>query len=439
LTFVRGTVVSAVNPDSKAARASGVADRIGRTLRSPSTRLAAFAGLLTYLCYAYAHDSWTNPALIGVAVFFAVFMPTYTRLSNKAELWGNNRFGFITAGRLARFVPQFAFNLAVFAVMLWGGGMSRNGVASVGGIAGAALITTLASQGLQYLGSYLLARGIGDINRNVLAGLCINTALTALGTAGLPYGREGFLLLGFGLGGALLTIGILSDLRSILAPKGGIGLYFGTFNPFHVSHLAIIRRAMAERGLDRVIIHPTLIPRIHVDAFRKGEIRIGRIENGFQVYEKTDKADVNVDYFPTGRVFLPPETRHALIEIAVAEADLGDRVEVLFLRETYDRSGFPGVIAEIRKRHPSVRLHTLHGTDFGGMWVRFICDNCGWIYPWCILRRDNISATAIRAGATGMTSPAVTDMLAQISRNLPEVTAGGRRFRNDNGVLTESV
>ena len=37
-----------------------------------------------------------------------------------------------------------------------------------------------------------------------------------------------------------------------------------------------------------------------LDAFRKGEIRVGRLENGFQIYEKTDKADVAVDYFPTG-------------------------------------------------------------------------------------------------------------------------------------------
>ncbi len=36
-----------------------------------------------------------------------------------------------------------------------------------------------------------------------------------------------------------------------------------------------------------------------------------------------------------------------------------------------------------------------------------------------------------------MTPPVVTDVLAQISQNLPTVTAGGRRFRNDNGVLTE--
>jgi hypothetical protein len=71
------------------------------------------------------------------------------------------------------------------------------------------------------------------------------------------------------------------------------------------------------------------------------------------------------------------------------------------------------------------------------MLVRQICDECGWIYPWCILRRDKISATAIRRGAKGMTPPIVTDVLAQISLNLPIVSAGRRQFRNDKGVLTE--
>jgi hypothetical protein len=36
-----------------------------------------------------------------------------------------------------------------------------------------------------------------------------------------------------------------------------------------------------------------------------------------------------------------------------------------------------------------------------------------------------------------MTATVVADVLEQLSQNLPVVTAGGRRFRNDNGVLTE--
>lgn len=431
--------MAAIGSDGKTTAFPGLADTIGRYVRSTSTRTAAFVGLLTYLSYAYAHGSWANPALIGVSLFTGVFLPTYAKLSNKAELWAQNRFGFVTAGRFGRFAPQYAFNLAVFWVLLWGGALNRVGMASVGGFAGAALVTSLASQGSQYLGLFLFQRGYGDANRNVLIGVSINLVLAALGTAGIAGAREAFLIVGFLLGAVLFSVGLLSDLRSIFAPKGGIGIFFGTFNPFHNTHVEMVRRAIEERGLDMVIIHPTLVPRLHADAFRKGQLRVARLENGFQIYEKTDKADVNVDYFPTGRQFLPPETRKALIELALAEKGMGNRVEVAFYRETYNRHGFLGVIREIKKRHPGVRLHALHGTDIGGMQVRQICDESGWIYPWRILRRDKVSATAIRRGATGMTSDVVNDVLAQLTKNLPEVTAGGRRFRNDNGVLTEGV
>jgi hypothetical protein len=431
--------VAATGSDGKMTGLSAYTGKFLRYVRSPSTRIAAFGGLMMYVSYAYAHGSWANPALIGVSVFSGVFLPSYSKLSNKAELWANNQFGFVTAGKLGRFLPQLAFNLAVIWLCYVGGAFNLAGIASVGGWAGAAVLTTLASQGTQYLGGYLVARGIGDANRNTIVSIVFNMALAGLGTAGVPGAREGFLILGFGLGFLFFGIGLLSDLRSVMAPKGGVGFFFGTFNPFHNSHLMILRRALEERQLDHIIIHPTLIPRLHADAFRKGEIRVGRLDDGFQIYEKTDKADSNVDYFPTGNKFLPPETRKALIELALKEAGLSNRVEVAYYPEVYNTKGFQGVIGEIKRRYPGARLHTLHGTDFGGMLVRQISDECGWIYPWRILRRDEVSATAIRKGAKGMTSPAVSDALSQISRNLPMVTAGGRRFRNDNGVLTEGA
>ena len=431
--------MTAIGSGRKTPTLSAVGDGVRRWLRSSSTRTAAFVGLLSYLSYAYAHGSWANPALIGVSVFVGVFLPSYAKLSNKAELWANNRFGFVTCGRLGRFIPQYAFNLAVFWIMEWGGALNRDGIASVGGVGSAALITTLASQGAQYVGLYLFQRGIGDANRNVLIAVSVNLVLAALGTAGVPGAREAFLISGFVFGVVFFGIGLLSDIRSVAAPKGGIGLYFGTFNPFHNTHLAIVKAAIEDRRLDKVIIHPTLIPRVYLDAFRKGEIRVARLEQGFQIYEKTEKADVNVDYFPGGRQFLPPETRQVLIELAVAEAGLGDKVEVAFYRDVYNKKGFQGVIAEVKRRHPGVRLHGLHGTDYGGMTVRNIYDECGWIYPWRILRRDSVSATAIRRGAKGMTSAVVTDVLGQLTANLPVVTAGGRRFRNDSGVLTEGT
>lgn len=428
--------MSAVEADRKAA-ASEFFDKARRYLRSPSTRWAAFVGLLTYASYAYAHNSWANYSLIGVSLFIGVFLPSYARLSNSAELWTNNRFGFVSIGRLGRFFPQFAFNLAIFGITLWGGALNRDGVASVGGIAVAALVTTIASQGAQYVGLYLAQRGVGDPTRNVQLGLSVNLVLTALGTAGVPVAREIFLLGGTALGALVYTIGILSDIRSKLAPKRGVGMMFGTFNPFHNTHLDMVHRALKERNLSKVVIHPTLIPRIHVDAFAKGEIEVARIQDGYQMYERTAKADMNVDYFPSGKQFLAPETRRTLIELAVAEAGLKDKVEVAYYPDVYARRGFQGVIAEIKRAHRGQPLHIIHGTDHGGMTVRQICDECGWIYPWRIMRRDKVSATAIRRGAKGMTSAVVTEVLEQLAANREWIEAGGRRFHNVNGVLSE--
>ena len=193
--------MAAIGSDGKSTTDGVRAGQISRYLRSPSTRMAAFGGLLTYLSYAYAHGSWANPVLICVSIFVGVFLPSYAKLSNKAELWANNQFGFVTAGRLGRFIPQLAFNLVMFWLMLWGGALNQLGMASVGGIAGAALVTTLASQGTQYLGGYLVARGFGDANRNTLVGILINVTLAGLGTAGMPGAREAFLVTGFLLGG----------------------------------------------------------------------------------------------------------------------------------------------------------------------------------------------------------------------------------------------
>ena len=130
--------MAANDSDGKATPLSDFTDKFSRYVRSPSTRWAAFGGLLTYVSYAYAHGSWANPTLIAVSVFIGTFLPSYSKLSNKAELWANNRFGFVTAGKFGRFLPQLAFNLAVFWACVWGGAFNLKGIASVGGFAGAA-------------------------------------------------------------------------------------------------------------------------------------------------------------------------------------------------------------------------------------------------------------------------------------------------------------
>ena len=419
--------MAAIGSESNMSALPGLADMFGRYVRSTSTRTAAFVGLLTYASYAYAHGSWTNPALIGVSLFTGLFLPTYAKLSNKAELWAQNQFGFVTAGRLGRFVPQYAFNRAVFWVFY---GVPSTGGRGVGGrVRGSPLVTSLASQGSQYLGLFLFQRGIGDANRNVLPASRSTCCWRRSARPAFPRARGA----DRGLRARLRPVrrGLLSDIRFGVAPKGGIRLFFGTFNPSTIP-IDIVRRAS---GAGPSGDHPSDLDTAHSCRCLPPAGSCASGENGFQIYE--DREGRRQRRLLPRRTQFPPPERAGADRLAVAEAGLGNRVEVAFYPDVYNAKGFRGVIGEVRKQYPGVRLHALHGTDFGGMTVRQICDECGWIYPWRILRRDKVSATAIRRGAKGMTSGVVTDVLGQLTANRPEVTAGGRRFRNDNGVLTE--
>ena len=392
-------------------------------------------GALMYVSYAAGFDAWSNPALIGVTLFVGVALPSYSRFSNRCEQRANNAFALVTVGRLARFAPQLAFNLVAFGMFVLGGVVTDAGLAGVGGLLGAAAITTGASQGAQYVAIFLFNRNVGDLNRNVMVALSLNIVVTALAIVGFEFVRWVFLVGGIALGVLVFGSGLLSDMRAYLYPRRGVGVFFGTFNPFHKTHVKLVRDALEKRGLSKVVIHPTVIPRAHRIWRERGEICVARVEDGLQIYEKTPKADPYVDYFPTGNRFYAPESRRYMIELAIAEAGLADRVEVSFMPETYARFGFHGVLREIRRANPNTPIHGIHGSDVGGMMVRAILDECGWVYPMPFLRRDGVSATAIRAGAADMTGSSITKALNFLSRGSGEIAINGRKFRNEQGVL----
>ena len=104
-------------------------------------------------------------------------------------------------------------------------------------------------------------------------------------------------------------------------------------------------------------------------------------------------------------------------------------------RETTLKHDCPELLARIRQDHPGKALHGIHGSDFGGMLVRAILDECGWIYPLAVRRRDGVSATAIRAGARDMTSQAVGLVLDQLNDGKAVISVARRRYRNDSGIL----
>jgi len=371
-------------------------------------------GFVFYICYALARDVWTNPLLIAVSLFIGMNIPQYSRLSSRIEEYLQLVSATVTLGRLGRFAFQMAFNTVVYALFLGGGVVTPVGIDALGGVLGAAAITTLASQGFQYAGQTAARFGHGQPDWNVLVGLSANVFLAAMALAGFPGARTIFLLSAIGFGALVFSLGIASDIRAAVYPTGGIAVFFGTFNPFHVSHLELVRRAFEERKVRKVIVHPTIVPKFHADAIARGEITVERIEQGLQVYERTAKGDPLINYFPTGNRFYCPEDRVRMIRLAIEDAGLVGKVEVAFMPELYRESGFRGVFREIARRHPGQHIHGIHGSDIGGMMVRTIMDESGWHYPLSVRREDNVSATAIRGGAKGMTSPSVTEALAEL-------------------------
>jgi nicotinic acid mononucleotide adenylyltransferase len=392
---------------------------------SPSVQLGLSIGLLMYVCYGWAYEAFGNGSLIALCSFVAVFIPYYSKLSNRVEEYLNLRTAIVTLGRVGRFIPQFGFNYIVFRVFIDGHVVPVANVEALGGVAGVALLTTLASQGMQYIAVAFANRERGDKNRNVLIALSTNIVVTAIATLGHDWVKSVFLVGGLTFGSFFFAIGLLSDLRGRFFRRGGVGIFFGTFNPIHTTHLALIRDAIASRRLDKVYIHSTVIPKLHAQALEREEIRIARHEHGMRVYEKTARADVHLNYFPTGSRFYEYETRLAMMRVAIEEAGLGGKVEVLSLPEAYARGGFYSILAHIKVLASGRPIHGIHGSDLGGMWVRGIYDEAGWIYPYPVVRRDKVSATAIRNGCAGMTTDTVQAMIESLRNTAPGLSRQG--------------
>lgn len=388
--------------------------KLPRHLTSPSVQLGISIGVLMYASYGLAHAAFANSVLIVLCAFIGLFIPYYSKLSNKLEEVINLRTALVSLGRLGRFIPQLAFNIGVFIALVEGGVFPPGNLSDLGGVPGIALLTTCASQGMQYIALALANREIGDRNRNVLIALSANIVVTSLATLGLPWLKMAFMGFGLAFGVALFAIGLLSDLRGKLPKRGGVGVFFGTFNPIHRTHLALIRDAIESRGLEKVYLHSTIVPKLHAQALERGEIRIGRYEHGMRVYEKTRRADVHLNYFPTGSRFYEYETREAMMRVAIEEAGLQGQVEVLSLPEAYADGGFYAVLKHIKGLAQGAPIHGIHGSDLGGMWVRGIYDETGWLYPYPVVRRDKVSATAIRNGAKGQTTQTVQSMIESL-------------------------
>jgi hypothetical protein len=391
--------------------------------RRNSRVYATLAAILPILFVWRHHTPRLETALassIGIIVC-ASLLPAYAAWIIRVENSINLRIGRVTPSRLAR----FALNVPlVFAVSILVSSATVSPMPNFQTF----LLTVAASTGMHALATRLAYRGHGERTSNLILAFAMSLWLVAascVAETAAPYLAAPCAMIFV----ADWIVGALADIRSYWYPRRGIGVFFGSFNPVHNTHLRIIRDALERRRLEKVYIHCTTVPKLHRQALAAGEIEMSR-EGGMRVYKTTTLADPVKNYFPTGNRFYDYELRHELLTVSLIDAGLAQRAEVLDQPDIYERDGFIGVLREIKRQHPDKPIHGLHGSDTGGMWVRQLFEDGGWIYPYAVVRSDQVSATAIRNGATGLTSKTVEQFLAAARAEGDFVFASGYRFKH---------
>ena len=380
-----------------------------KMLKSFYTKLSLVMALVMYFSYAIPTNGFKNGYLIFVAVFVFFFLPYFTKISEIVESFAFLKTASAFAGKMARFLWQYLFNLFAITMLIKGDIVQMDRLDRVGGVFGAIALLSFASQGLQYIMMALANRNIGNMYLNITLALSINMCLGAIASLGYENVQVFYVIFGIIMGciGALYSL--YTDILGALPLKGGVGVFCGTFNPVHVTHMKILKNFIEKRGLEKVYLHSTVVPKLHQIFLEDGVIRIKEKKDGMRFYERTEKADFHINYFATGNAFYEAENRYAMLKAAVKDAGLEDKVEILFMPEVYEQKGFYGIIDYVKEHNKGKRIYGLHGSDGGGKMVRAIYDE-KFIIPNVIRRTDNVSATAIRNGAKGMTAPTVDEI-----------------------------
>ena len=391
-------------------------------LRRKSQIYSAIAFIVPVIISALGSANLLFPMLLGALAIIAcmLLLPKYVALLVRIEDVINHRLARLTPSRLVRIGFHIPWVFAVYLLIASSWRINHLEPYML-------LMLLAASNGLHGVAVSLAYRGHGDRMGNILLAFSLSAWLAAVSFIS-PYGLYAAALAAAAFAVHIAT-GMLSDLRAIFYPKAGVGVFFGTFNPVHNTHLRIMKEALDIRRLHKIYVHPTTVPKLHRTALESGEIAM-TYQAGMRIYKKTHLADSSKNYFPTGNKFYEYEVRKELLKAGIRDAGLQDRVEVLDLPHIYDEAGFFGVLRYIKQKNKGMPIHGLHGSDTGGIWVRHIFDASGWVYPCPIIRSDNISATAIREGAVGYTPATVENFLAAARADKDFVFPSGYVFKN---------
>lgn len=177
---------------------------------------SATASLVLYAAYAELGGHWSSRTLIAASLWFFFSLPLFARISNRLQAATETIFASRTAGRLIRVAAQWAYNLALYHVFLATGLVEAQAVQALGGAAGGALLTTIASNGFQFGALALAVRGIGSDHGNVTLAICATVLFTALAIHDVAIARPLFIAAGGAVAMLVIGTGMVRELRRTL-------------------------------------------------------------------------------------------------------------------------------------------------------------------------------------------------------------------------------
>ena len=136
---------------------------------------------------------------------------------------------------------------------------------------------------------------------------------------------------GAALGGAVTATPVPRPVRS-----GSIGILGGTFDPFHVGHLALARAARDQLGLERVLVVPAAVPPHKQDqSISPGTVRLALVEAGIAGEPRLEASRIELERAG------PSWTVDTLAALAATERAAGREPDLTLILSAESLAGLP--------------------------------------------------------------------------------------------------
>jgi nicotinate-nucleotide adenylyltransferase len=91
-------------------------------------------------------------------------------------------------------------------------------------------------------------------------------------------------------------VGAVASTAPVAVRPGSIGILGGTFDPFHLGHLALARAARDQLGLERILVVPAAVPPHKQDrAISPGDTRLALVEAGIAGEPRLEASRIELD------------------------------------------------------------------------------------------------------------------------------------------------